>query len=82
MNKKTLAIVATVFSVIYLLNPTLGVFEIVPDNIPFIGNLDEATITALLIWAISILRGKEISFRGSVPSKEEKQADAEVVDDK
>ncbi|MGB2402613.1 MAG: DUF1232 domain-containing protein [Akkermansiaceae bacterium] len=34
---------------VYLLNPTWGVIEIIPDNIPFIGNIDEATAAAGLI---------------------------------
>ncbi len=36
-------------SVIYLLNPGAGIFELIPDNLPFIGNLDEAAAVALLI---------------------------------
>lgn len=31
-----------VVSVIYLLNPTAGILEFIPDNFPVIGNLDEA----------------------------------------
>jgi hypothetical protein len=34
---------------IYLLNPGAGVFELIPDNIPFIGNLDEG-VAAILVW--------------------------------
>ncbi len=41
-----------VLSLLYLLNPTLGVFEFIPDNIPFVGNLDEATATMVLIAAL------------------------------
>jgi uncharacterized membrane protein YkvA (DUF1232 family) len=51
-------VLAIVFSVIYLVNPTAGVFEFIPDNIPLIGNLDEAGATAMLIWAINELRGR------------------------
>jgi len=39
-------------SLIYLLNPTMGVFELIPDNIPLIGNLDEVGATALLFYAL------------------------------
>lgn len=37
------------FSAFYLLNPGAGIFEIIPDNVPIIGNLDEAAAAALLI---------------------------------
>lgn len=36
-------------SLLYLLNPTAGVFEIIPDNFPFFGNLDEATAATILL---------------------------------
>ncbi|NLE93282.1 MAG: DUF1232 domain-containing protein, partial [Chloroflexi bacterium] len=26
---------------VYVLNPTFGIFELIPDNLPLIGNLDE-----------------------------------------
>jgi uncharacterized membrane protein YkvA (DUF1232 family) len=39
-------------SVLYLVNPGFGVFELLPDNIPGLGNLDEAAATALLIACI------------------------------
>ena len=38
--------------VIYLLNPTFGV-DLIPDNLPILGNLDEAAATALLISCLS-----------------------------
>jgi len=38
-----------IFGLLYLLNPTAGVFEFIPDNLPVIGNLDEGA-AALLIW--------------------------------
>lgn len=55
----------TLLGVIYLLNPTLGVFELVPDNLPFIGNLDEGA-AVLLIWfgLVEFLSGK----KGAPPS--------------
>lgn len=53
---KLLAIVLSILSIIYILNPTAGVIEILPDNIPFIGNLDEAGATAILIKCIYYLR--------------------------
>ena len=37
------------FSFLYLFNPGAGIFELIPDNIPLIGNLDEAAAAALLL---------------------------------
>lgn len=36
----------------YLTNPTGGLIELIPDITPFIGNLDEAAATGLLIWSV------------------------------
>jgi hypothetical protein len=33
-------------------NPGVGVFELIPDNIPFLGNLDEAGAVALLLMCL------------------------------
>ena len=43
-----------ILSTVYLLNFTMGVIEI-PDNLPIIGNLDEAGATWLLITCLRIL---------------------------
>lgn len=40
----------TLMGLIYILNPTLGVFELVPDNLPFVGNLDEG-VAFLMLWS-------------------------------
>jgi hypothetical protein len=40
---------ASLVGIIYLLNPTGGLVEIIPDIIPFVGNLDEG-VAMLLIW--------------------------------
>lgn len=34
---------------IYLIYPSLGVFELIPDAIPIIGSLDEASATIILV---------------------------------
>ena len=44
-------IICGLLAVIYLINPTAGIIELIPDNIPLIGNLDEAGATILLISA-------------------------------
>ena len=40
-------------SFIYLLNPTAGFFEFIPDALPVVGNLDEATATAILLASLA-----------------------------
>ena len=40
-------------SAFYLFNPTAGFLELLPDNLPVIGNLDEATATLLLLRSLS-----------------------------
>lgn len=59
MNKKQNSTVKTIFtlltglfSLLYLINPTAGLFELIPDNFPFLGNLDEAAATAFLLAAL------------------------------
>lgn len=39
-----------VLGFIYILNPTLGLIEFLPDNLPIVGNLDEGA-AFMLIWA-------------------------------
>ena len=50
--KKIMMALLGLASIIYLLNPTAGIFEILPDNIPFLGNIDEASVTLLLLWVL------------------------------
>jgi len=47
--KKFAVIAMGLLAVIYLLNPGAGIFELIPDNLPIIGNLDEAAAVALLL---------------------------------
>jgi uncharacterized membrane protein YkvA (DUF1232 family) len=47
-----IALIGGVIGLIYLLNPTAGVIEIIPDNIPFIGNLDEAAAVVLILGSL------------------------------
>lgn len=57
--KKIGAVVVGAASFLYLLNPGFGVFELLPDNIPGVGNLDEGTAGILLLWAIQTLIQKK-----------------------
>mgnify|MGYP001567330172 CR=1 FL=1 len=62
--KNILVIILALLSVIYLLNPTAGIFEIIPDNIPFIGNIDEGFASFILYSSIEYFRGKQIGIFG------------------
>ena len=48
-------LILIVLCVVYLLNLTGGIIEI-PDNLPIVGNLDEAGVTALIIKLINDLK--------------------------
>ncbi|MCB9182629.1 MAG: DUF1232 domain-containing protein [Flavobacteriales bacterium] len=50
--KSLFVALAGLFAFLYLLNPTLGVFELVPDNLPLVGNIDDATATMVLLGAL------------------------------
>lgn len=60
--------------VLYILNPTAGVFEFIPDNIPFIGNLDEGIAFAL------ILSGLVEMFEGGKQRRAKRQADKKAAE--
>lgn len=49
--KKLSAIIGIIISTIYLLNFTLGIAEL-PDNLPFVGHLDEFAAATLLIASL------------------------------
>ena len=55
-NSKTKTIIVFIcglIGLVYLLNPTAGVIEIIPDNLPLIGNLDEAAAVLLILNCLS-----------------------------
>lgn len=51
-SKDFVVAVIALLSFLYLLNPTLGLFEFIPDAIPFIGNLDEGAAVYLILSAL------------------------------
>lgn len=51
--KGLLVVIIGAIAALYLLNPTAGIVEFLPDNIPVIGNLDEAGATAILISCLA-----------------------------
>ena len=59
--RKSGSILSVIFGIvgaIYLLNPSAGLLELIPDNLPDIGNLDEAAATLLVVNAVRYLRGR------------------------
>ncbi len=50
--KKIVVFALGVLSALYILNPTAGIFEIITDNLPLVGNLDEAAAVALLLMCL------------------------------
>lgn len=64
--KDFLVFILGLVGLIYILNPTAGVFELIPDLVPLVGNMDEAAALFLLYSAsdyfginIKSLFGKE-----------------------
>jgi hypothetical protein len=51
--KKTLIVIIGLLSGIYLVNPGFGIFEFIPDNVPFVGNLDEGMASFLLLSSLA-----------------------------
>jgi uncharacterized membrane protein YkvA (DUF1232 family) len=59
-----LVYILAVIGVIYLLNPTLGILELIPDNLPIIGNIDESVAVMLVLAGIvEVLEGRKIEKR-------------------
>jgi len=51
--KDIIVIILMVISIIYLINPTAGFIEFIPDRFPIIGNLDEGVATTILLSCLS-----------------------------
>lgn len=55
-------------SAVYLINPTAGFFELIPDNIPFLGNVDEFTAAMILLNSLKYFGFDLLSlFSGNKP---------------
>jgi len=64
MIKNILVAMAGLLSLVYLFNPGAGVFELIPDNFPIIGNLDEAAAVAIVLAAFRYYGIDLTSFLG------------------
>ncbi|MCG8602446.1 MAG: hypothetical protein MI807_20035 [Verrucomicrobiales bacterium] len=69
-----------VFSAIFLLNPGFGALFEIPDNIPVIGNLDEAAAAAILISCLAYFGVDIGSIFGRKKKDEDDVIDVEVQD--
>jgi len=46
---------------IYILNPTFGAFELIPDNLPIIGNMDEGVAVMLILAGlVEVTEGRKL----------------------
>ena len=80
--KTFFVVLAGIFAFLYLLNPAAGFLEFIPDNLPVIGNLDEAGATALLIASLGYfgIDFAHIFKRAESDTKKENIKDAEFED--
>lgn len=62
-------------SLLYLLNPGLGFIEIIPDNLPILGNLDEAAATILLLECLAYFG---CDLRKLLPRPDSKRSSVQV----
>ena len=52
MLKNIIVACLGIIALLYLLNIGAGLIELIPDNFPFIGNLDEASAVVLLLMCL------------------------------
>jgi uncharacterized membrane protein YkvA (DUF1232 family) len=50
--KEMLILAVAAIAAIYLVYPSLGFFELIPDAVPLIGSLDEASATLILVGTL------------------------------
>jgi len=46
-------LVVGALAALYLINPSAGILELLPDNLPIIGNLDEVAATTILLASLA-----------------------------
>ena len=80
--RRVLAALLALFCGWYLLNPTWGVIEIIPDNLPIVGNLDEATVVAVLLACLRYFGCDLTRFLARKPKRLEDPVDAEDAEGK
>jgi hypothetical protein len=55
------------FSAFYLANPGMGIFDFIPDNLPFIGNFDEAVASLILLRVLAYFGIHLVGLGGKSP---------------
>ena len=76
MSKKDLGVIlAGLISLVYLINPGAGFLEIIPDNFPIIGNLDEAAACAVILAAFRYFGMDLTAFLGRGVEKGSQSSD-------
>ncbi len=75
--KSLLVFVVGLLASFYLVNPGAGIFELIPDNLPLVGNLDEAGATALLLASLRYFGVDPISLFTRKRKDEEPVIDVE-----
>jgi len=62
-RNKTFYLMMAALCGLYLVFPTLGIFELIPDAIPVVGSLDEAAATTGLLYSLNGLGWLPSFFR-------------------
>ena len=70
-----------VLGFLYILNPTAGLFEFIPDVVPFVGNLDEGVAFMLILAGlVEFFEGRKVkTAKPSSPQKQNGNAPDVVV---
>ncbi len=63
--QKLVVVTITLIAGVYLVYPSLGIFELIPDAIPLIGSLDEFTATAIVVSGLHYF-GINVNWLASV----------------
>ncbi|MFQ5673796.1 MAG: DUF1232 domain-containing protein [Nitrospinales bacterium] len=76
MIKDIAVLLMGIVGLIYLFNPGAGIIEVIPDNFPYVGNLDEATACALVLAVFRYFGVDLTAFLGKRLNGDPKNKDA------
>jgi uncharacterized membrane protein YkvA (DUF1232 family) len=65
----------SILGVIYLLNPTFGVLEFIPDNLPLVGNMDEGVAVMLILAGIAEMSAAKNTRKAAKENNKQKDAE-------